>query len=322
MRDALSILDRLMAGGAATIAAGDMEALLGLPSQTAVTTICDNILDAQVSNALDASASLLASGVSMDRALEELATCFRHTLIALVCGTDSALLELSDTAKQDAATRASGTDENILTHMIALCDAASRQVRQGGSGRALFDATIARLCLSKEMGQAGATLKDATTATSRSIKKKSSPLKAKPALTPSAAKPPAVVVPPKVDWDVIRLALARTPGLKRIASYLICKSITDNTLELEISEEGADSSTYIHGRRAEIERVCLELSGRKFTVEIAVVPQVLAPKPSDASINPEIAASEIVKTASDLFDGTLLHIREIEHISKSHKENN
>ena len=56
--------------------------------------------------------------------------------------------------------------------MIVLCDAASRQVRRSGSGRALFDATITRLCLSKEIAEAGATLKQ-NDGVSSNYKKKS-----------------------------------------------------------------------------------------------------------------------------------------------------
>ena len=44
-------------------------------------------------------------------------------------------------------------DESTLTYMIALCDASSRQVRRGGTGRALFDATVARLCMTQELKQ-------------------------------------------------------------------------------------------------------------------------------------------------------------------------
>ena len=302
MRDALSILDRLLAGGSKTIAIDEMEELLGLPSQTAITSICDHIVDANVPGALIASASLLNGGVSMDRALEEIATCFRHTLIARVCGGGSPLLELSDTAALAAAQRGSNIDEGSLTHIITVCDAASRQVRRGGSGRALFDATIARLCLTKELALAGATLKHGRSSTLDDKKKSSQPL------AQTVQTSPTITVPSKLEWSHIFTVLSQTPGLKRIAAYLECKVISDSTITLEINEQGRDSSTYIHGRRVEIERVCSEVAGRRFTVRIEGHKQ--SANVASASINPEIAASEIVKSASELFDGTLFRVEE------------
>ncbi len=309
MRDALSILDRLLAGGAKTIANDEMEELLGLPSQTAVTSISDHIVKSNVAGALEDAANLLGGGVAMDRALEELAACFRHTLIARVCGEDSMLLELSDTAKKEALERGAAIDESSLTHMIALCDAASRQVRRGGSGRALFDATIARLCLSKEIAQAGAALKYGAGSRPAQFKKKSSAHVERQ--QPKAAQAaPTVTVPAQVTWSHIQAVLSQTPGLKRIASYLQCKSMSDGVLTLTINDDGRESSTYILGRRGEIERVCSEVAGKRCTVKIEG--EVIPSLPKNATIDPEVASSEIVKTASELFDGTLLRVRDIE----------
>ncbi len=309
MRDALSILDRLLAGGSKTIANEEMEELLGLPSQTAITSICDHIVESNVSGAIENAATLLGGGVAMDRALEEIATCFRQTLIARVCGENSLLLELSDTAKKEAAHRGAMIDENSLTHIIMLCDAASRQVRRGGSGRALFDATIARLCLSKELAQAGATLTQGAESRQVQIKKKSNtraisePAKPLPSV-------PRVTIPEKVEWSQIQAVISQTPGLKRIASYLLCKKMFGGDISLTINEEGRESSTYILGRRSEIERVCSEVVGKQCTVKIEG--KAISSVTKDSTIDPEIASSEIVKTASDLFDGTLLRIRNLE----------
>ena len=321
MRDALSILDRLLAGGATTIVSKDMEELLGLPSQTVVNSICDNILNANMSCALEDSASLLGVGISMDRALEEIATCFRNTLIALVCGEDSMILELSDVARKDASIRAQNIDESSLTHMIALCDVASRQVRRGGSGRALFDATIARLCLSKELVQAGAILKQHDCSSTSSSKKKSSTAQVIKASKEQSKLSPAVVVPDKLDWQSISRQLSKTPGLKRIASYLQCRSIEDTKIVLAITVEGRESSTYIIGRRIEIERVCSEVSGKRCTVHIEGECKESSMTREASVIDPEVAASEIVKTASDLFDGTLLRVREVDKNKKLSNDN-
>jgi hypothetical protein len=121
---------------------------------------------------------------------------------------------------------------------------------------------------------------------------------------------PTVTIPEKVEWSDIHAAISQTPGLKRIAAYLQCKVMSEGMMTLTINEEGRESSTYILGRRAEIERVCVQVLGKPCTVKIegdAVQSMV-----NDTAINPDVASSEIVKTASELFDGTLLRVRGIE----------
>jgi hypothetical protein len=117
-------------------------------------------------------------------------------------------------------------------------------------------------------------------------------------------------VPTKDSWEQIQRTLALTPGLKRIASYLQCKSFKESQLLLSINDEGRESSTYILGRRVEIERVCSEVLGKRCSVRIEGNSTPVAT--TESAINPEVAASEIVKTASEIFDGTLLRVREVE----------
>ena len=162
MRDSLSILDRLLAGGSTTINANEMEELLGLPSQIAVTLLCSGIATSAMQQAFEAADSLIASGVALDRCLEVLSLALRNGLIARVCGADSTMLELSDEARKEATFLGEQLDEATITHMIALCDATAREVRRGGSGRALFDATIARLCMAGQLAEAGGVLANDT----------------------------------------------------------------------------------------------------------------------------------------------------------------
>ncbi|HIN09197.1 MAG TPA: DNA polymerase III subunit gamma/tau, partial [Phycisphaerales bacterium] len=131
MRDALSILDRLLAGGSTTIDSSEMTELLGLPSQATVYAICHSIAKSDTSAAFCAADKLIATGVSLDRVLEVVATALRDALVARVCGQDSPLLELSDESRTHAVEIGDQLDEATITHMIAICDATSRQVRRG-----------------------------------------------------------------------------------------------------------------------------------------------------------------------------------------------
>jgi DNA polymerase-3 subunit gamma/tau len=70
MRDALSLLDRLMASGEKHLTAGMLEELLGLAPRELVGTLIDGCATGEPARALEASAALLGSGASVDQMLE------------------------------------------------------------------------------------------------------------------------------------------------------------------------------------------------------------------------------------------------------------
>lgn len=307
MRDALSILDRLLAGGSKTILANDMEELLGLPSQVAVSSLCSAIAVSNMQLAFESSEALIASGVALDRCLEVLSTSMRNGLIARVCGSDSTLLELSDEARKEAETLGKSIDEATLTHMIALCDATGRQVRRGGSGRALFDATIARLCLAGQLQEAGNVLSAGSTQATPPKKKRITARNTTP--TKTAHEAPIVTTPSKTEVTAVTVleAIATTPGLKRIRKYLEVKNLERNSLELSILEAGQDSSNYIVAQTQKIEEVISKLASRKVSVSIQTNSLSRTASQSSGSFE-EVEGNELVKSARGLFDGTVVKV--------------
>ena len=322
MRDALSILDRLLAGGANTIHLDDMEDLLGLPSQKSVASLCSAISTSNMQLAFESADSLIASGISLDRALEVVATTLRHSLIARVCGTDTPLLELSSESKAEVAEIGSLLDEATLTHMIALCDASGRSVRRAGSGRALFDATIARLCMSGELIEAGGALQTKPTS---SLAKKKKRVTTHRALTPTSEQPvvekPTIVVEPtvlvesssqqtSVTWDVIQSAIAETPGLKRIAQYFTLVSFNDVTLRLSINDAGRESTNYILAQKQKIEEVASSAAKKKLTLTIDEASIVEESQNTNASLE-IVEGNTLVQAARGLFNGTVVQVQNI-----------
>jgi DNA polymerase III subunit gamma/tau len=307
MRDALSILDRLLAGGSKTIFANEMEELLGLPSQVAVTSLCSAIASSNMQLAFESADSLIASGVALDRCLEVVATSMRHGLIARVCGADSALLELSDEARKEAENLGKSIDEATLTHMIALCDATGRNVRQGGSGRALFDATIARLCMAGKLQEAGSVLTSVSAKVSAPKKKRITQRVSEQ--TTKVTDSPIVTTPSKTEFNVASVleAIATTPGLKRIRQYLEVKNLERNSLELSILEAGQDSSNYILAQTQKIEEVVSKLANRKVSVSIRSSSIPRTANRSTGSFE-EVEGNELVKSARGLFDGTVVKV--------------
>lgn len=313
MRDALSILDRLLAGGTTTITSDEMSDLLGLPSHKTVYDICDAIAQGDMSKAFAGADGLISSGISLDRILQVLANALRDALISRICGQDSRILELSEEARTRSVEIGNQLDEATISHMIALCDATSRQVRRGGSGRAIFDATIARLCMTDAVLEAGALL---STSKPRLTKKKSQTRKpiverVKKPVVQEINSIPRSVAPKEVTWDSLIAVIAKTPGLKKVASYLILKSLDSNHLVLGVSDGGRETLQYIVAQRKMIEETISVFASRKITVEITAFDVTNEPVQDELKAQ-QIEGNDLVNTARGLFEGTVLHVKSAE----------
>ena len=313
MRDALSILDRLLAGGTTTINAEQMSELLGLPSQKTVYAICDAIATSDMSEAFASSDELVSSGISLDRILEVLAKALRDALIVRICGQDTLILELSHEARARTVGIGSQLDEVTISHMIALCDATSRQVRRGGSGRAIFDATIARLCMTDDVLEAGGVLSKSRV---RLTKKKSQTLeplveRASPPVVKEINPNPQSTAPKEVTWDSLIRVIAAKPGLKKIATYLILKSLDSNRLVLGVSDAGRETLQYIVAQRKVIEETISIFASRKITVEIDTS-EITNESVQDEINTEQIEGNDLVKAARGLFEGTVVHVKSTE----------
>lgn len=312
MRDALSILDRLLAGGDMTIKLDEMEDALGLPSQTAIMQLCEAISQNDMQLAFESSDALLSSGVSTDRVLEVVANTFRNALIARVCGSDSSILEVSDDVRTHLTKLAEAYDEATLTHLIALSDASSRQVRRGGSGRALFDATVARLCLADQLAEAGSVLTSSKPKSSYSKKKSITPNKrSKPIVETAGATSITNQSPPqKLSWEVLKAKIAETPGLKRVANHLVLSSLEDSKLSITVAKSGRDFLQYILAQRVKIEQLLTKEFGIKFQVIIEANSDT-EPLASSAALD-DVENDELVQTARGLFNGTVVQVKNVD----------
>lgn len=312
MRDALSILDRLLAGGATTIKFEEMEDVLGLPSQTAIVLLCDAISQNDMQIAFESADALLASGISCDRVLEVVALTFRNALISRVCGIDTPMLEVSDETRENLTRLGKSFDEATMTHIIALCDASSRQVKRGGTGRALFDATIARLCLAGQLAEAGGVLSTPNSITAK-FKKKSPVTNSDPKPIVETTVLQRIDDTPQQDevtWDQLIEKIALTPGLKKVAQYLSLSSLEGNRLAITVTDSGRDSLQYILAQRVKIEQLLSKEFGTNYQVIIETNLDTTEPSVSGTSIE-DVEETELVQVARGLFDGTIIQVKRI-----------
>jgi DNA polymerase-3 subunit gamma/tau len=148
MRDALSLLDRLVAAGAdGRVTVRLLEEVLGVPDAAAVAGVVSAIGSGDAQAALERAGALLEGGTSIEQAVELLADRFRTLMVAAVCGESTPLLELADEARAEAVRDARAFDPATLAHLVAVTDAVLRSVKQSAVPRTIFDAAVVRMAL-------------------------------------------------------------------------------------------------------------------------------------------------------------------------------
>ncbi len=158
MRDALSLLDRLLATGEARLTVATLEEMLGLPDQELVAGLVDGLAGGDAAVALERTGALLERGISQDQLTQVLIERLRQLMLMAACGADSPLVELADEERTAAAEQAGRFDAAGLVHMIALLENLRRSAKASPNPRALLDATVVRLALAEQMADVAAIL--------------------------------------------------------------------------------------------------------------------------------------------------------------------
>jgi DNA polymerase-3 subunit gamma/tau len=164
MRDALSLLDRVMAAGEKKLTVRLLEELLGLPDRELVGALLDALASGDPAAALSKGDELLRKGTSIDQVLETLLIRLRDLMVLSACGAKTDLVDVSEEARESEAARAARFDAAGLVHMIALCENVQRSARSSPAPRAILDALLVRLALTEKLADVTAVISGATAA--------------------------------------------------------------------------------------------------------------------------------------------------------------
>lgn len=151
MRDALSIMDRLMASGEKKLTVELLESLMGLAPRELVGKLIDAFAEGEPKPALDSAADLLSTGTGPDQLLETLIERLRDLMVLCACGPETTLVELTGDTRKEEVERAHRFDAAGLVHMIALCESVQRSTRSSPNPRALLDALVVRLSMTEKL---------------------------------------------------------------------------------------------------------------------------------------------------------------------------
>ncbi len=333
MRDALSLLDRLLAAGDTTLTPQLLEQMLGLPDHALAQHVIDAIADGDAGRALAAAAVLLEHGAGIEQSLEMLIEYMHNLMLIDACGADSELVELSGESRTVAALQAGRFDSAGLAHMIAVCDAVARRAGSSAAARPLFDAAIVRLCLSERFADIATLLKGAEP--DRPTPKKKELLSTAPS-PPPAAEParwaqdtPDVIVEPRLAattatpasapadpaddgqllWNRVKALAGDAANEHVLIENLAYQSFDGTTLRLSIRTADEGLARWLTGQTQPLVDLVKRATSRRVEVvvddaSVGAARTVLQQRKDEARDLP------MVRTAIEIFDAEVIDVKE------------
>jgi DNA polymerase III subunit gamma/tau len=305
MRDALSLLDRLLSLGDKKLGAKDVEQMLGLPRAQLVFDLVDSIGGGDVKQTLERADALISAGLSPDGLIAALSDHLRNLLIALTCGKESGLVDIPGLPESDLLAQAAKFEAGTLAQDIAILEELRRNLRQNQTGRAMFDATLVRLTLAAQFSSIGQLLAQPGPAVARpastghSIEQKKKP-------EPVVADAPPAGVPTDL-WIGLLAKLQSQASFSSVLGMATFRGIENEIaiIRLPRSAETFAKQWNSNGKKDQIARALTELRGQPTGVRFEIdeaQPEVPAAKPI------EVDAGPIVEFVLKEFGGSLIGV--------------
>ncbi|MGH7215382.1 MAG: DNA polymerase III subunit gamma/tau, partial [Tepidisphaeraceae bacterium] len=155
MRDALSLLDRLLSLGENDLTVEMIEQLLGLPKAQLVYDLAQSIGESDTKATLWRADKMITAGMSPDTLVASLVDHLRNLLILRTCGPDTDLVEVPGLSPAQLKQQAARFDAMALAQDITVLEELRRQLRTSQAGRALLDATLVRLAMADQYASIG-----------------------------------------------------------------------------------------------------------------------------------------------------------------------
>ncbi len=346
MRDALSLLDRLLSEGEKAITEEMLAQTLGLPDHSLVDAFVTAVGDGEPAAALAQMNEMLNRGVSPDQFIEVVVDRLRLLMLACACGVESELLELADDERAEIAAQAEQFDAPALVYMIALLENVQRSLKQSVTGQALLEAAVVRLALSEKFADAAMLLRGgalprtasasgaaaAETAQKKntasgdqpprlsdlasSARRAAEPLRAESAAAGAPDPSPPVAAAGRDAegaWPEVQRRAHQNARLSTVIDHLTWNERLDgSTLVLTLDDASmlAFARTCLPG----LEKQFAEVLGRSVKVELSVAPgarEQESPRQEAAASAAEIEAAAqipLVRKAMDLLDARIVGV--------------
>ncbi len=155
MRDALSLLDKLMSYAGESLTTHAADELIPPPHDELAAAVMECVSNQDAKGALAAVDQALQSGRTVERFCDHLIEHVRTLMMMRVCGNDTELVDVSGGFRTTLAEQAAKFDGPTYVYMITLLEELRRNVKYSGAARALADAAVVRLAMSRQFSDLG-----------------------------------------------------------------------------------------------------------------------------------------------------------------------
>jgi len=209
MRDALSLLDRLLSTGEKVLSAKLLEEYLGQPNAEKLHRLIERIADGDAGGTLTAAEDLIGSGLGEVQIVDALIESMRDLLVIRSVGANTDLVILTADQKEKAKVLAERFDAASLIYTITALEKLRWTIRNSDTPRALLDASLLRFTLSEHFMNVDELMARTQGGAPAALKKKA-PVEAKPVVqvppspvsVPLSA-PPALAEEPEPEaWQL------------------------------------------------------------------------------------------------------------------------
>jgi len=150
MRDGISLLDQLLSSATGKVGEADVLRVLGTPPEERISALLTAVAGGEAAVALEQLDEVLAAGYPLEGMAAALADGFRHVMLALTCGVDSRLIELSESQRQALGALAERFSLPAAVHAVGVCEQVMRNIRASSCARALAEAAVVRLAAAEK----------------------------------------------------------------------------------------------------------------------------------------------------------------------------
>ncbi|MCH7840028.1 MAG: DNA polymerase III subunit gamma/tau [Planctomycetes bacterium] len=150
MRDAMSLLDKLMSFEAKHLTLAVADEIIPPPHDELASAVIECVAQSDAAGALQALDRALQSGRTVDRFCDHLIEHVRTLMLLRVCGSDTDLVEIPGSLRPALIAQSEQFDPPTFVYMITLLEELRRNVKASGAARALADAAVVRLAMSRQ----------------------------------------------------------------------------------------------------------------------------------------------------------------------------
>jgi len=172
MRDALSLLDRLLSAGSEPLSGSLLEECLGCADSEKVWTLIDKIAESDAAGTLAAVNNLIGAGTSEVQIVDSLIDYMRDLMVIKSAGAESELVILTAQQRKRASELAEKFDIAALVYNITTLEKLRWSIKNSDTARALLEASLLRFALSEHFMNVDKLLAQLQGGSAATVKKK------------------------------------------------------------------------------------------------------------------------------------------------------